>query len=251
MIKYGLDTEKVYTNNKGYKFRVIEFINCRKVKVLFDSGYRCSTRPDLIFRGAIRDKLSPSVYGVGINDIKNCTDLNDGRYIYHLWHSMMQRCYAPKTKEIRPTYNNCSVCDEWKTFSRFYDWVITQDYEGKQLDKDILKIGNKIYNPESCCFVTAYVNSIILTSDSYSENYPVGVRKGFSSYEAYCNNSSNRKYLGSYDTPEQAHAVYVEYKSKLIREVAETQEPRVKAGLIRHAEALENNTTKEIKHDKR
>lgn len=60
MIKHGLDTDKVYTSNGGFKFRVVEFINSRKVKIIFDSGYEKITRPDTVIKGGVRDLLSPS-----------------------------------------------------------------------------------------------------------------------------------------------------------------------------------------------
>ena len=36
---------------------------------------------------------------------------------YDTWRSMITRCYHPKA--ITTAYNDCSVCEEWLTFSNF------------------------------------------------------------------------------------------------------------------------------------
>ena len=71
---------------------------------------------------------------------------------------MLQRCYSEKWQERYPTYKGCSVSEEWHTFSNFKAWMEKQQWEGKQLDKDILFEGNKVYSPEPCVFVTRKTN---------------------------------------------------------------------------------------------
>ena len=43
------------------------------------------------------------------------------------------------------------------------------------LDKDILCKGNKVYSSETCVFVPARINSIILNSQNRRGDLPVGV----------------------------------------------------------------------------
>ena len=43
------------------------------------------------------------------------------------------------------------------------------------LDKDILIKGNKIYSPQTCCFVPENLNSLITKNDSIRNNLPIGV----------------------------------------------------------------------------
>jgi len=49
---------------------------------------------------------------------------------------MLTRCYYQKRLDIRPSYEECIVCEEWLTFSNFKKWTEQQDWEDKQLDKD-------------------------------------------------------------------------------------------------------------------
>ena len=62
----------------------------------------------------------------------------------------------------------------------FKDWMENQDWEGNQLDKDLLFEGNKVYGPKTCVFVTRMVNNFTLDSGAARENYRLectGIRK--------------------------------------------------------------------------
>ena len=105
------------------------------------------------------------VYGVGLNDAAYMTQqLVNGKRLqcpfYLKWRSMIARCYDKKYQENFPTYLGCTVCNDWLKFSAFKAWMVKQDWEGMQLDKDIRVQGNKIYGPEFCSFVTNEANSI-------------------------------------------------------------------------------------------
>ena len=121
------------------------------------------------------------VHGVGINDadyITNVTEFvvgNDGKRrqrvvwrcpFYQKWKGMLERSYSEKFKSKWTTYKDVTVCKEWHLFSNFKSWMETQDWGGKQLDKDVLLQGNKIYCPHACVFVSRQVNMFLLGSDS-------------------------------------------------------------------------------------
>lgn len=115
------------------------------------------------------------IYGVGINDSKS-TYIEGKRCKYYVtWKSMLQRCYSLKYKNKNPTYANCSVCDEWLTFSNFKAWMVKQNWEGKDLDKDILIEGNKIYSPETCFFISRRINTLLNVSKKRIGSLPLGV----------------------------------------------------------------------------
>jgi hypothetical protein len=125
---------------------------------------------------------------------------------------MLKRCYSEKELVKRPSYSDCYVCEEWLTFSNFKKWMEAQDFHGKQLDKDILLLGNKIYSPETCCFVTQRVNSFVISRRAKISDLPIGVclHKRIKKYSATCNNflASKIDHIGYYDNPEDAHCAW-------------------------------------------
>lgn len=109
--------------------------------------------------------MKATVCGVGINDsdyvvqkketIKGIDGKRKQRLVwicpyYRAWQSMLVRAYSKSYHKRRPTYIGCSVSEEWKTFSNFKSWMEGQVWEGKQLDKDLLVEGNKVYSEETC-----------------------------------------------------------------------------------------------------
>ena len=164
---------------------------------------------------------------------------------YSRWSDMLNRCYSLKYQERRPTYIGCSVCDDWLTFSNFKAWMETQEWEGKQLDKDILFHGNKVYSPETCVFVDREVNSFILERNSSRGQWMIGVNwdKSAKKFKARCN-----KHLGYFDTELEAHQAWLKCKQEVALELAAEQtDPRVAKALI---DRYENYVAQEKELDK-
>lgn len=145
---------------------------------------------------------------------------------YVTWHQMMVRCYSETFKEKCKNYDECSVCDEWHDYDVFYDWFQEQFKPNCkfQLDKDLLFQGNKVYSPETCCFVPGHINSIITNSKALRGDYPVGVSlyKNSGKFSSSCNNGKKKQiHLGFYNTPEEAFEAYKAYKYQVVRRMAE------------------------------
>lgn len=193
-----------------------------------------------------------SLYGAGINDADYmvCPKV-DGKnswcLYYRAWQGMIARCYSQKLQEKYPTYIGCSVVKEWLTFSNFRGWMEAQDWEGKQLDKDILISGNKVYGPDTCIFVSGKINSLLADSSASRGNYPQGVcfNKAMNKYQANCSVSGKKRHLGFFATINAAEFAYLNFKSDLIKETANDTEaesnPKLKAALLRHSEILTIN----------
>lgn len=133
------------------------------------------------------------------------------------WESMLHRCYSVKYKIKYPTYNGCTVCDEWLYFSNFKKWFDENYVEGYHIDKDILVKGNKVYSPETCCFVPQEINKLLTKTNSNRGKYPIGVYKGKHSYLAF----HRSKYIASFHTIEEAFNAYKSAKEQYIKELAE------------------------------
>lgn len=197
-------------------------------------------------------KTRKLVHGVGVNDadyvVKKWETIGhvDGKQkqkliwecpFYKTWRSMLTRCYSIKTQNNQPTYAGCSVSGEWLTFSMFKNWMMTQDWEGKQLDKDLLFEGNKVYGPESCVFVTRMVNMFTIDSGADRGDWLIGVcwDKGANKFKTQCSNpfTKKREYLGLFTCEQEAHEAWLTRKLELAYELAAIQEdPRVAEALI-------------------
>jgi hypothetical protein len=109
------------------------------------------------------------VHGVGINDANYKVTDRANRNLpitwrcpyYVTWSSMLARCFSKSFKKANPAYEGCTVTSNWLKFSNFRSWMQTQDWQGKELDKDLLFAGNKLYSPEMCVFLEAKINSFI------------------------------------------------------------------------------------------
>lgn len=156
---------------------------------------------------------------------------------YRAWLGMLERCYSTKYHEQRPTYVGCSVSDEWLTFSNFRAWMEAQDWEGLQLDKDLLIEGNKVYGPETCVFVTPMVNSFTTDSGASRGEWLIGVswHKETSKFQARCNNpfTKTSEHLGRFPTEQEGHQAWLKRKLELAKELAAMQtDARVAAALV-------------------
>ena len=119
------------------------------------------------------------IFNVGVND--STTPLSIKKRVnnktvtlwrcpyYTRWVQMLTRCYSITSRSNRPTYNDVTCCEEWLTFSKFKSWMESQDWEDKELDKDLRVYQNKTYSPETCCFVSQDINSF-LTKPSNKRN---------------------------------------------------------------------------------
>jgi len=186
------------------------------------------------------------VHGVGINDSTYNTIFNGARCPYYeRWRSMLLRCYSAKNQEKQPTYTNCYVCGEWLTFSNFRKWMTTQDWNGKQLDKDLINPGNKLYSPDSCVFVPLSLNALLTDHAAGRGKYPQGVclKKDSGRFQARCNVYGKLVHIGYFDTPSEASEAYKKFKSNHIKEVAQQYKSneRLYNGLMSHAKAIVEN----------
>lgn len=192
------------------------------------------------------------VYGIGINNagyaVKKYEEFGyeDGKQKskliwscpYHeTWTSMLRRCYSVKYQDRFPTYKDCTVSDEWLSFSNFRSWMMTQNWEGKELDKDLLIKGNKIYSPDTCVFVSQAVNSFTIESGATRGKWLIGVcwHKRDGKFQSYCSNPFTHKkdHLGYYTTEQEAHAAWLKRKLEIAHELAAIQtDERVAQALI-------------------
>ena len=225
---------KFLTNSSG-ECTIIEYVNNKDVLVEFSNPYyttKCAIKE--LVKGEVKNPLVPSFYEkgyVGVGEYKLNTSKRESR----LWGGILKRLFSEEYHKTHPTYKNVEVCDEWLNFQNFAEWCNSQDFlhytdnTGKyyQLDKDILVKGNKIYSPETCCFVPQEINLLLVNKKRDRGLYPIGVSKNKNKYMVNLTKGHNRIYLGRYKTPEEAFLVYKEAKESHIKEVTAMWKSRI------------------------
>lgn len=134
--------------------------------------------------------------------------------IYTMWHNIIKRCYDPKIQAKFPTYIGVTISEEWKYFSNFRSWVLTQNYKDRDIDKDLKSDNNKIYSAETCIFVPHEINTLILNGGG-GKKYAFGVEydpKLTNPYRAHGMENNKKKHLGCFPTELDAHQAWQKHK---------------------------------------
>lgn len=180
-------------------------------------------RPDVHLRSGCMicgiEKKKGLIRGVAIND----TLINKSDYSFRCWLDMLRRCYPSSDREkyVFRAYKDCFVDTRWLTFSNFLYWFDKNYHEGYALDKDLLSHGNKIYSPDTCCFIPPELNSLLQTEHvgmQTSGKRFYNSAKG--RYEPKLFHNGKTIYLGKATNEKEAISLYIDGKEKLIRSVA-------------------------------
>lgn len=229
--RYGYDL----VNDDNYKSRQSKIpVYCYKHDYVFNIivgnhlyGQGCpicgNEKRRLSNTGNVR-KRPKYVWGVGVNDYKGNIKYNKVHLpSYHTWEQMLKRCYSQSYCAKNPTYKDCTICKEWLSFSNFKNWYDTNYIEGYQLDKDILIKGNKVYSPETCCFVPKSINTMVTTSKGVRRANIIGTSydKEKGKYAAYTSKKNKRIHLGYYNSEEEAFDAYKQVKENIICDMAQ------------------------------
>lgn len=218
--KIGSKWEGKYGN-----LEVLSYESKHKVLVRFiETGHVKFTQSANVMNGKVKDPYYKNIFGVGCVGMSN-TSNPDGsiKKSYHSWRGILRRCYDEKSFIKNPTYRGVTVCEDWLCFENYEKWYDKYAREGFHVDKDFTVIGCKIYSPLTCEFIPAKINSIIGKKDITNKKLPTGVSYHTRDkiYNSKCWDGDKLVHLGDYYCPEQAREVYLDYKTNLVREVAE------------------------------
>jgi len=198
-------------------------------------------------------KKKKLVYGVGVNDANYAVKpMVNGKQqacpFYTTWKSMLERCYSPKFHAKYSTYKGCTTVPEWLSFMSFRSWMIGHPWNGNELDKDIIFPGNKVYSPDTCCFVSRAVNSLLNDNGADRGRWPQGVNwdKNSQKFKSQIAINGQKKHLGRFTSQEDAHNAYCKAKSEYLAQHALAQsDPRIRSGLLKHAKIFLDKPEKE------
>ena len=192
-----------------------------------------------------RPELRKLCHGVGINDVM--IPYFTRSRVWKKWNDMLCRCYSRSTPRQRLkyySYEGCTVDKRWHKLSVFKAWLEQwEDYENKDLDKDILIPGNKVYGPDTCLVVRPIVNAWF--KPTVTGEFPRGVCRN--SHYKFGNGSrpfraqitplttGKRTNLGFFLTPEEASVCFEKVRREQLLILAEEEtDPIVKEALLRY-----------------
>lgn len=220
------DWSNTYRESAGKEFptvsygdiTILEYKNAKEVLVKFNNtGNTAWFTASNISVGRIYDCMAPiaggGFIGVGPYSAK-------GNYkAYHHWHQMLIRCSSDEHKFRN--YFDKEIVDEWLCFQVFAPWAESQVGFDKlkpkwQLDKDILVQGNKIYGPDTCCFIPHRINSLVIKSNPegfWSEKD----NRWYFSYREYDSTKVRKGFINQ----EDGFAWYTVNKERVVKEVAD------------------------------
>jgi hypothetical protein len=212
--------EKASKVHKGkYIYNLVEYVNNeQKVKIICPIHGEFLQTPHEHLSGCGCRKCKSDVYKNKEKGFNNDLYFESESESYKIWMGIIKRCGDVK----HPTYIDCKICEEWKVYSNFKKWFDKRHIEGFHLDKDILVKGNKVYSPNTCCFVPREINNLFIKCQNTRGEYPIGVkkctnRKGFSA-TIY---KGKKEYVGYFSTPIDAFNAYKEAKENWIKQVAD------------------------------
>lgn len=216
---------EIYFTNNGSKIEIIEYFSSLNATIKIDDNIlQYNVRYDDIINGNIKNKVKPTIYDIGFIGYGEYKSKINGKQTesYRKWFNVLNRCYSEKYLLKFPTYNGCSVCDEWKNFQIFAKWFDKNNIPEFDLDKDLLMKNNKIYSPQTCCFLPKEINSLLLTRKKVRGVLYIGVtyHKKNKKYVASLTIDGKRTHLGYFNTEESAFKVYKEAKEDNIKRMA-------------------------------
>lgn len=189
-----------FVSNSGLSFTIDSYVSNVEVYLTFDvTGYKTKAGKSDILRGKVRDRMNPSMYGVGFDTGGKHKTRSANKVFsksYLTWKNMLKRCYGKTERKLHYSYRYCTVDPLWHNFQNFAEWF-NDNYPLKegdwQLDKDKLSSGCKIYSPKTCCFISRAENIGLVDNKICVKirNISTGEIKSFSSL------SNAARYIGS------------------------------------------------------
>ena len=216
---------EVNYNTYGSKMIIKEYRNKNSIDVYFPkyNWMKYNSSYQHFKNGLIKCPYEPRIYNRGYIGVGKYIPM-ENKKTYQLWLNMLKRCYSDKISAKNSTYKKSEVFNEWLNFQNFAEWYYENYYEiegeNMHLDKDILVKGNKKYSPYTCIFVPERINKLFekITFNPKIQNgkYVVRLRR-----------KDDIKYLGRFETKEEAFQIYKKEKEKYIKQVADEYKPYI------------------------
>ena len=138
------------------------------------------------------------------------------------WRNMIQRCYNTKILAKKPFYRDVEVCEEWQNYSNFKIWYDEHDFNAakKDLDKDLMGRDSNVYSPETCAFISHFLNTVF-------EERKKGIEDSEGRWKVTMTIMKKAYEVGTFDTKEEAEKAYDDYKREYVVELAQKSKGKV------------------------
>lgn len=220
---------KKFITNEGYTIEIIDVITNRNITIRFEDGnIREGVDMSSITKGKIKNLNHRSHMGIGYLGYGKYNRKENYKY-YKIWDKMLRRNYDEKTVNRRISYTKSKMCEEWKNFQNFAEWCNENYIEGWTLDKDLLSKSEKIYSPETCCFLPNDLNNVFSIRTTKNKKLPVGVCKYKNKYRVAFSKYGYPAYFGDYNNIDEALNIYLKYKKEYIVELANKYKESLKS----------------------
>lgn len=226
---------KRFKNELGQIYEIIRYRNSSDCDIQFESD-------KTIVKNKRYFQIEAGIKNPNINNTKdpnrkifNLFFMGFGKYnsvshkkYHNVWHSMIRRCYCNKYQLKYPTYIGCLVVEKWYNFQVFAEWCEQNYVEDFVLDKDILIKGNKIYGPDTCCFVPNMINTLFRNIDKINK-YPIGIKfdPRRNTYNANISRWGKSYFLGSSKDLTEAFSFSKLGREDYLKELAEEWKPQL------------------------
>ncbi len=217
-----------FLTTKGEQIEVVNYFGWDEVEVKFASGHVCLAETGQIRKGNVKNPYLPVLHGVGFMGVGSHKSKVSGKktLTYNTWKSMIERCYSPNSSSyLNYGGKGITVCKDWHNFQNFAEWFVQQPNYGKcgfELDKDMVKIGNKVYCSDYCSILPREINQLTLFKEINKRECKQGVHwsQGNNKFIAQCGINGKQVYLGGYETKEEAYKHYISFKIEYVRQKA-------------------------------
>lgn len=209
-------------------FTILDYKNNKEVTVEFErTGTVTTISLQSVREGCVQDIMQPSLCGIAALGVPLVEyDRKTTKKAYRSYVGLIERVYTRRESNV--SYEGCSVVPEWLYFENYKPFFVEDPFrqEGWHLDKDLLFQGNKVYGPDTSCFIPPEINACMLIGPRVTNGLPTGVcfDTGSGKYIASINNSNANppvRGLKRFSSIEEAFDCYRTHKESVFKMLAE------------------------------